>query len=80
MKDAAKNFMRLWAHRRDVRRPREFAIDNNSKVLVRVNMFDDRRVQERGGREDRNDWQINTKNEQPFWFSQNLVNIYTTSR
>ena len=46
MIDVAKNFTRFGAHRRNVRRPREVAIDNNSKVLVRVNMFNDRRVQE----------------------------------
>ena len=46
-KDIAKNFTRHGAHRRDVRRPREVATDNNSKVLVRVNMFNGRRVQEK---------------------------------
>ena len=39
MKDVAKNFTRLGAHSRDVRRLREVATDNNSKVLVRVNTF-----------------------------------------
>ena len=37
MKDVARNFTRLGAHRRDmrrVRRPRQVAIDNNTKVLV----------------------------------------------
>ena len=54
MKDVAKNFMRLGAHRRDMRRPRKVAFDKNSKVLVRVNMFNGRRVQEkRGGKEDK---------------------------
>ena len=38
MKDIAKNFTRLGAHRRDVERPRKVPTDNNSKVLlVRVN-------------------------------------------
>ena len=46
-KDVAKNFTRLGAHRRDMRRPREVAIDNNSKVLVRVDTFNGRRVQEK---------------------------------
>ena len=46
-KDVAKNFTRLCAHKRDVRRPREVAIDNSSKVLVRVNTFGDRRVHEK---------------------------------